>query len=62
MGFDSPTDNPYVQLAFEGFQRLCQSKTTKKESITSETIKSLVNKFGGKMQAYQIYDFCLNVC
>ena len=46
MGFDSPTDNPYVQMTFEGFQRLCQSKTTKKESITSKMIKSLVNKFG----------------
>ena len=48
MGFDSPTDNPFVQLTFEGCQRLCQSETTKKEPITSEMIKSLVDKFGGK--------------
>ena len=48
MGFDSPTDNPFVQLAFRGCQRLCQSETTKKEPITSEMMKSLVNKFGWK--------------
>ena len=48
MGFDSPTDNPFVQLTFEGCQRLCQSETTKKEPITSEMIKPLVEKFGGK--------------
>ena len=48
MEFDSPTDNPFVQLAFEGCQRLSQSETTKKEPITSEMIKFLVNKFGGK--------------
>ena len=48
MGFDSPTDNPFAQLAFEGCQRLFQSETTKKEPITSEMIKSLVSKFGGK--------------
>ena len=39
MGFDSPTDNPFVQLAFRGCQRLCQSETTKKEPITSEMMK-----------------------
>ena len=48
MGFDSPTDNPFVQLTFEGCQRLCQSETTKKEPITPKMIKSLVDKFGGK--------------
>ena len=45
MGFDSPTDNPFVQLAFEVCQRLCQSETTKKVPITSQMIKALVNKF-----------------
>ena len=34
-GFDSPTDDPFVQLVLEGYQRLCQSETTKKEPITS---------------------------
>ena len=52
MGFDSATDNSFVQLAFKGCQclcqRLCQLETTKKEPITSEKIKSLINKFGGK--------------
>ena len=62
MGFDSPTDNPFVQLTFEGCQRLCQSETTKKEPITPEMIKSLVDKFGGKKkQAYQICGFFLHV-
>ena len=45
MGFDSSTDNPFVQLAFEGCQRLCQSEATKKVPITSQMIKSLINKF-----------------
>ena len=40
MGFDSPIHNPFVQLAFEGCQRLCQSETTKKELITTEMILS----------------------
>ena len=42
MGINSPTDNPFVQLAFEGCQRLCEIENTKKESITSDTIKVLV--------------------
>ena len=29
IGFDSPTDNPFAQLAFEGCQRLCKLETTK---------------------------------
>ena len=62
MGFDSPTDNPFVQLAFDGCQRLCQSETTKKEPVTSVMIKSLVNRFGGKNASLPIYDFCLHVC
>ena len=45
MEFDSSTDNPFVQLAFEGCQRLCQSETTKKVPIISQMIKSLINKF-----------------
>ena len=32
MGFNSPTDNPFVQLAFEGCQRLCETETTKKKN------------------------------
>ena len=48
MGFNSPTDNPFVQLAFEGCQRLGETETTKKEPITSDMIKTLVTKYGGK--------------
>ena len=48
MGFNSPTDNPFVQLAFKGCQRLCEIETTKKETITSDMIKTLVTKYGGK--------------
>ena len=62
MGFDSPIDNPFVQLAFEVCQCLSQLETTKKEPITSEMIRPFVNKFGGKMQADWICDFCLHFC
>ena len=48
MGFNSPTDNPFFQLAFEGYQRLCETETTKKEPTTSEMIKVLVTKYGGE--------------
>ena len=48
MGFDSPINNLFVQLEFEGCQHLCQSETTKREPVTSEMIKSLVKKFGRK--------------
>ena len=30
MGFNTPTDNSFVQLAFEGYQQLCETETTKK--------------------------------
>ena len=48
LGFNSPTDNPFVHLVFEGCQRLCETETTKKEPITSDMIKTLVTKYGGK--------------
>ena len=48
MGFNFPTDNPFVQLAFGGCQRLCETETTKKEPIASDMIKTLVTKYGGK--------------
>ena len=47
-GFNSPTDNPFIQLALEGCQRLCETKTTKKEPITSDMIKGLVTKYSGE--------------
>ena len=48
MGFNSPTDNPFVQLPFEGCQWLCETETTKKESVTSDMIKTLVTKYDEK--------------
>ena len=48
MGFNSPTDNPFVHLVFEGCQRLCKTDTTEKEPITSNMIKTLVTKYGGE--------------
>ena len=47
MGFNSPIENPFAQLAFEGCQWLCKTETTKKEPITSDMI--LVTKYGGKI-------------
>ena len=47
IGFDSPTNNYFAQLAFEVYERFSESEIAKKEPITSEMIKSLVNKFGG---------------
>ena len=46
--FDSPTNNSFMQLAFERCRRLSRSETNKKESVASKMLKSLVNKFGGK--------------
>ena len=48
MGYNSPTDNPFVQLVSEGCQRLCETEATKKEPINSDMIKTLVTKYGGK--------------
>ena len=47
MEFNSPTDNPFLQLAFEGCQRLCETEIPKKEALTSDMIKTLVTKYGG---------------
>ena len=57
MGFNSPIDNRFVQLAFEGCQRLCDTETTKTERVTSDMIKTLVTKYGGKILLFQIWDF-----
>ena len=48
IGFNYATEDPFVQSAFEGCQRLCERETTKKELITSNMIKALVTKYGGK--------------
>ena len=43
VGLISPTDNPLVKLVFEGCQRLCPHESCRKEPISPETIKELVN-------------------
>ena len=48
MEINSPTDNPFVPLAFEECQRLCETETTKKELVTSDKVKALITKYGGK--------------
>ena len=48
MKFNSPTGNFFVQLAFKGCQRLCQTEGTKKEPITFDMINTLLSKYGGK--------------
>ena len=48
MGFKSPTDNLFVQLAFEGCQRLCETDANKKEPIAFDMIKTLVTKYDGQ--------------
>lgn len=45
-GYHSPTDHPFVQLAYEGAVRLCEKKPKNpKDPITSEIIKAIVLKF-----------------
>ena len=45
-GFYSPTDHPFVQLAFEGAKRLSNySGSRKKDPMTSDMIKILVTKY-----------------
>ena len=48
MGFKSPAENLFVQLAFEGCQRLCETEANKKEPITFDMMKTLVTKYGGE--------------
>ena len=45
-GYYSPTDHPYVQLAFEGAKRLSNySGSKKKDPMTSDMIKELVTRY-----------------
>ena len=59
MGFNSPTDNSFLQLAFEGCQRLCETETTKREPMTSDMIKTLVTKYGGENSTISVLRFLL---
>ena len=43
VGLDSPTDNPFTKLAFEGCNRLSEHEAKKKDPISLEIIKELVD-------------------
>ena len=45
VGLSSPTDNPLVQLTYEGCIRSCAQKRQKKEPISIDIIKRLVDRF-----------------
>ena len=45
VGLGSPTDNPLVQLAYEGCIRTCKGNKQKIEALPLETLKSLVDLF-----------------
>jgi len=48
-GFSSPTDHPFLQVVFEGCKRLSGSTPRqKKEAITSDMIKALVDTYSGE--------------
>lgn len=48
-GFLSPTDHPFVQMAFEGCIRLCDKKPkTPKDPITPEIMKFLMTKYASE--------------
>ena len=46
-GLDSPTEHPIVQMAAEGARRELAKPTVKKEPVTAEMLRELVDKFGG---------------
>ena len=61
MEINSPTDNPFVPLAFEECQRLCETETTKKELVTSDIVKALITKYGGKNYNISDLKFLLTI-
>ena len=52
----------FCAISIERCRHFCPSETTKKEQITPEVINSLVQRKKWKLNAMQIYDFCLYVC
>ena len=48
VGLASPTDNPLVQLAYEGCTRSCRGTKQKKDAMLTDTVKNLVDLFAGK--------------
>ena len=45
VGLPSPTENPFVKLAFEGSRRLCEHDSKKKEPLEVEHVKAVVDEF-----------------
>ena len=45
-GLFSPTDHPFVKLAFEGAKRIVKSVKNQKEPLPLECLTQIVNKFG----------------
>ena len=45
VGLESPTENPLVKLAYEGAVRMCAGPRGKKDPISVEIIKDLVEKY-----------------
>ena len=48
VGLDSPTDNPLVQLTYEGCLRTCGGSKQKKDALPTATLKNLVDLFKRK--------------
>ena len=46
-GLESPTEHPIVQMAMEGARKQLGKPTVKKEPVTPEILKELVEKVGG---------------
>ena len=54
-GHFSPTDHPFVKLAFEGAKRSIESNNkNQKEPLDAEAIKMLINKFGFNKHLLQL--------
>ena len=45
VGLESPTENPFVKLAFEGTKRLCNHKSKKKEPLEISHLKEILDEF-----------------
>ena len=53
-GLESPTENPFVNLAFEGTKRLCNHQSQKKEPLENSHIKAIVDEFYASQSGYNL--------
>lgn len=44
-GFNSPTDDPFVKLVFDGCERICGKPIQKKDPLTTPMVKTLVDTY-----------------